>query len=407
MTLLKKLSAFLLLTTLTGCAAGGAGTSTTSTPTTPTTPTTPAPVTTVYKAKFAYATNQGSGGGIGTSISGYSVDTTTGALTPLNGFPLQTGNEFLALTRDPQNRFLLAADVSLNQLDVFDIDSTSGALTRFSIALTSTSLRQPIALAIDSTGTHVYMVGQASNTVGAYTLGSNGTLTPISGQPFATVGQPFVTGSTSASVNVAINSAGTTVYVRDVLNVYVFHVTAATGALSLVQIVPLSGAYGNMALDPSGAYLYTSDQTHSSLTTYSADSTSGQLTLLNTISAKFGAAKSITISPTGLFAFTIETTDATSFNVSNYRLESYSIAKGVLTSAGEVQGIFGLNIAVDPAGSFVYAPLTCSQPCTQLAPMQTNIIYGYSIGVTGTLTAVPGSPVAAGLTPWGITVTNQ
>ena len=63
----------------------------------PTAPSTPIPVT--AKAKFAYTGNEGG------SLSGYSVDTATGALSALNGFPIAIGGNPTVVAVDPQNRF--------------------------------------------------------------------------------------------------------------------------------------------------------------------------------------------------------------------------------------------------------------------------------------------------------------
>src|ERR1700679_2421957 len=89
---------------LAGCGSNGSVSAVTSAPTTPTPvtpePVPPAPVITTTKAKFAYTGNQGA------SLSGYSVNTSTGALTALSGFPLPVVTNPTLVVVEPHNRFL-------------------------------------------------------------------------------------------------------------------------------------------------------------------------------------------------------------------------------------------------------------------------------------------------------------
>jgi DNA-binding beta-propeller fold protein YncE len=103
----------------------------------------------------------------------------------------------------------------------------------------------------------------------------------------------------------------------------------------------------------------------------------------------------IAISPTGQFAYTIENSND---------LVSYTLSNGVFKPVGTVYAqVYGLQIGIDPSGSFVYVPQACSN-CPGGAY---NVVNEFSIGSTGALTKIPGSPVAAGTTPWGIAFTTQ
>jgi 6-phosphogluconolactonase len=154
-----------------------------------------------------------------------------------------------------------------------------------------------------------------------------------------------------------------------------------------------------LALDPAEDYLYEVGSNTDSILSYSIDLTSGMLKLAKSSprAEKFGAL-AITISPSGLFAYTIES-DNNTFN-----LVSYSISNGEFTPVGKVYpGVYGAQIAVDPSGSFVYVPQACSS-CPGSAY---NIINEFSVGSTGALTPLSVPTVAAGVTPWGITVISQ
>lgn len=77
-------------------------------------------------SNFLYVSNQDQ-----KSISGYSVDSATGALTPLSGFPFRVKGYSLPIGADPSGAFLVVGTYAAGSyyLRVYSIDSTTGALT--------------------------------------------------------------------------------------------------------------------------------------------------------------------------------------------------------------------------------------------------------------------------------------
>ena len=65
----------------------------------------------------------------GASIVGYGINATTGALTALPGFPVSTGANAYSITIDPTNRFLYVANDGAASVSGFTLDTTTGALT--------------------------------------------------------------------------------------------------------------------------------------------------------------------------------------------------------------------------------------------------------------------------------------
>jgi 6-phosphogluconolactonase len=360
-----------------GCAGRGPVT------TGPTAPVSPAPIPTTAKAKFAYTANQGA------SLSGYSVDTSTGVLTALSGFPLTLGANPEVIAADPQSRFLFVGDIALSELHVFTIDNSTGALSEIGTSPYAT-VHEPITIVVDPSGTHVYVASMGSNSVGGFSLDATGALTPIAGSPFAT------SGTQSFGDDVVINAAGTFLYVQDLANIYTYSVSASSGALTLVQTVAAPLSVGDIALDPHGTYLYAVGPAANSLQTYTVNASTGLLRLTGVSPMlEHSGAYTISISPTGLFAYTIE---------NNNDLVSYALDSGVFTPVGSVYAhVYGQRIGIDPSGSFVYVP----QACGNCASSVSNYVNEFSIGPTGALTQIPGSPVAAGTTPWGIAFTTQ
>jgi len=135
-----------------------------------------------------------------------------------------------------------------------------------------------------------------------------------------------------------------------------------------------------------------------SILTYGINATSGSLTLVKSSPmAEPNGAYTIAISPTGQFAYTIE---------NNNYLVSYELCNGAFTQIGSARpGYFGLQIGIDPSGAFLYVPDTCSGSGCQ--GLLTNSVSEFSITASGSLTLITGSPVAAGTSPFGITITTQ
>jgi 6-phosphogluconolactonase len=65
----------------------------------------------------------------GASVLGYGIDATTGALTPLPGFPVATGANAYSITIDPTNEILYVTNDGAANVSAFTLDASTGALT--------------------------------------------------------------------------------------------------------------------------------------------------------------------------------------------------------------------------------------------------------------------------------------
>jgi 6-phosphogluconolactonase len=68
----------------------------------------------------------------GTSILGYAIDATIGALTPLPGFPVAAGANAYSVSVDPTNQFLYVTNDGAADIAGFRLDASTGALTPMS-----------------------------------------------------------------------------------------------------------------------------------------------------------------------------------------------------------------------------------------------------------------------------------
>ena len=372
-----------LLSILIGCSSGSSRTTQAST--------TPVNATPTIKPKFAYTGNQGA------SLSGYSVDGSTGVLMPLGGFPLAIGTNPEYLTHDPQNRFLFVSDIAANMLHVYAISADTGALSEVSPSPYNTMVESETVV-VDPSGTHVFLhrtgtstsyPGVGGNQILAFNLSSTGVLSPVAGSPFP-VGAPGA--ALDADFGMVVGTTGKFLYLKGITHLYTFGIDSASGGLTLLQTLEAQ-QFGDIAADPNGLRLYVAGA--SALASYAIDPTSGLLSLAKTTqTATGGGAYTIAISPNGNYAYTVE----------GNNLVSYTVSNGGFTRVGTVYpGVYGQHIAVDPSGSFVYVP----QACSYCAGSAYNVVHEFAIQTTGALTPLATPTVGAGVTPWGITVTSQ
>jgi 6-phosphogluconolactonase (cycloisomerase 2 family) len=126
----------------------------------------PSAVTTDTTGKFVYVTNAP-----GASVSAYSVTTTATSggnpepLTPITGQPFAAGGTPVALAIEPTDHYLYVLNQGDNTISGYSINSSSGALSPlsgspFAIAGGSSSAQQ---LVVDPSGQYLYVDSQSYN----------------------------------------------------------------------------------------------------------------------------------------------------------------------------------------------------------------------------------------------------
>ncbi len=139
--------------------------------------------------KFLYVSNTEDPNG---GISAYTIDSVSGALTPVSGspFPIQLGTfpGPVDLAFHPSGQFLyvsLLGSTSYNQyVAAFSIDGTSGALTPVTGSPFLSGLG-PLGIAVDPAGKFLFTANDGDGTVSAFIIdGTSGALTPVNGSPF-------------------------------------------------------------------------------------------------------------------------------------------------------------------------------------------------------------------------------
>lgn len=347
--------------------------------------------------KFAYVANPGDN-----NVSAYTIDATSGALTPVAGSPFGAGIAPFGVAVDRSGKFLYVTNAASNNVSAFTINATSGALTPVAGSPFATGTF-PSGVAVDPSGRFLYVVNILSNNVSAYTINATtGALTPVAGSPFATGG-----GLNAGPNALAIDPSGKFAYVAnnggDGVSAYTINTTS--GALTPVAGSPFAGFAGpaGVTVDPSGRFVYVANAaniTSGSVSALTIDGSSGALTPVagSPFATGGGGSRGVAVEPAGKFVYVSNERSST---VSAFTINSTSGALMPVAGspfASTLPSPFGADqVAVDPSGKFAYVTNSSS-----------NNVSAYTINPsTGALTLVPGSPFVAGSFPFGVAVARQ
>lgn len=282
---------------------------------------------------FLYASNSNSG-----NVSGFSVNSSTGVLTPVPGSPFAAagGSSFsgISLACTPNGQFVIAAN-SAGPITVFSI-AGNGALTPVA-GFPFASSSSPDGIKVSPDNKFLAVAEPGGNWVEMFSIAPNGSLTPVPGSPFPGGGGGGIAG---VDINCASNTlfGGEANFGSTIVDVFSI---APSGALTPIVGSPFNPGVGSnsnvVLLSPDDQKLFVSNQDSSSVTVFTV-----------------GAGGSLALVPGSPFA-----------------------APG---------SYFPSGMATNRAGNFLYVA------------DGSNAVYSYSIAGTGALTPVPGSPFATGQT---------
>ena len=198
-------------------------------------------VTATDDGKFVYIV------GLSGGIFGFSIGS-NGQLTPIAGSPFAAPSQLVGSVTDKSDKLMFA--MSGTSISVFTIDASSGALTLSvpSFPLTGTNLAT-VGMAATTPGNFLYVALSGANAVGAYSFdASTGALTQVSGSPFPAGRTPLSLTATANALYVANTQDQT---------ISGFAWDSTTGVLTQISGSPfVAGSVGGMMATFSGQYLY-------------------------------------------------------------------------------------------------------------------------------------------------------
>jgi len=225
------------------------------------------------------------------TISAYTVKS-DGTLATV-GSNVAAGANPIAMTMDPSGKFLFVVNQSSNNVSVYSIGSP-GSLTQVSGSPFATgtaplppsnALPAPAGVAV-SAGNFVYIANQGQDTISAFTLNTTtGKLTPVAGSPFAAGTSPSGLGALHTTSNVDVLFSAN----QGSNNVSVFNINT-DGSLAEVTGSPYSAGLGPVALiaDPTRSFLYVADRTSNQVSGYKVSPGTGALTAISPPTASTG-----------------------------------------------------------------------------------------------------------------------
>jgi 6-phosphogluconolactonase len=376
--------------------------------------------------KFLYgAVGPSNNGGAPGILVGYSINLTTGALTPVPGSPYTVGDLATGVSIDPSGKFLYSTDSSSSGPVgfVFSIDGSTGALTRIDQqgirgASGNTGALVTGTKAVQYSPRFAYVTNQTDQSISEYTINdTTGALTAVIGSPLSDGNGPQVVAATPNGKFVFTgNSNG---------SISEYKVDPTTGSLTLVTGSPLKGL-GNpvsLVVDPKSKFLLVADQTSKTLSSYTISGT-GVLKLKKSASVSVSPTV-VALDPTGeralvaagtstLYYFTINA-DGSIGSSSSYNAGNLPVASSIdptsqylfqVNNAENTVDVYTLLNTGVQSGAPVYA--TGNSPSAVLAEPSGRYVYvansadnavsGYSLdNSSGVLTPIAGTfPTGSG-----------
>jgi 6-phosphogluconolactonase len=346
---------------------------------------TPPPV--AQNASFAFISNTNSN-----NISVFQIDESTGKMAPVVGSPFPVGDggpEFLAV--DPSHKFLFVGNSSGSTVSAFQINSSSGALTPVAGSPFASGTR-PEGVAVDPMGRFVFVSNQGANSISVFTLGANGALAPVAGSPFPAK-SPF---------GLAVNPTGTVLYANnfpdssasDFNTVTAFQIasngtlTSMAGATFPTANSPGFASSVGVAIDPGGKFLFVADHMAQAIVPYQISGANGGLTPVSALPAPAPSCNGVTCHNNSL-RVTVHPTAKLVYatNVDAATVSAFSLVDGGLSPIMDfMTGQHPYDATFDAAGNFLF-----------VANKVDNTISAFSVNPnTGMLASVAGSPFPAG-----------
>jgi 6-phosphogluconolactonase len=233
-------------------------------------------------SKFAFVANYEGG-----NIAVYALQP-DGSLGKLTAFVQHTGHGVNPVRQkhafahsilvDPSNRFVLVADLGLDQVFVYRFDATTGALTPSS----SGSFKAPPGsgprhIIFHPNGRWAYLITEMGSSILLYDWDAkHGTLREK--QHVSALPSTFQGVSTSAEIRVHPNGKFLYASNRGQDSIAVFSIDASSGRLSRLQDVPSGGRTPrNFDLDPTGRWLLVTNQDSENAMVFRIDLQTGLL----------------------------------------------------------------------------------------------------------------------------------
>ena len=362
--------------------------------------------------KFLYVPNT-----VSNSVSAYSIDAATGALTAVAGAPYPSGGSPTSLTPDPTGRFVYTTNLGSGpfvpvqtapSISGYAVNAITGALVAvpgspfFVTGTGSPPGSAQSVLTFEPSGKFGYTTARISGVVSIYgvAIDASGALSSVPSSPFA------LTSNSSAIAQGTFDVSTTHYYVPSRTpagRLSVFDFAPGTGVLS-PNSVPSVATDGDepfiASAHPSGRHLYVPNYVSGNVSVFALDANTGAPGAIAGSPFATGGNSVLyaAVHPSGRFVFaananligTLAPLTVAAFSVDQATGALTAVAGSPFATPGQGAGAANAPalILIDVRGRFLYVN------------HHSNSIAAFSIDqTTGVLTSVPGSPFATEARP--------
>ncbi len=366
-----------------------------------------APARFAYVGSYTRGAPGGGGAAPGVGISVFAVDADSGALTPVQVVPSDNPS-FLAL--GPAQRALYAVNEiddfeggGTGSVEAYAIDAATGELALLNRVDAAGAI--PAHLAVDPAGDHLVVANYVGATFVVLPISADGRLLPASDVVEQTGSGPNPDRQEAPHPHaVVFDPAGRFVAAADLGTdqVLVFRLDPAAGTLSPVDEAAMAPGAGprHLAFHPNGRLLYVINELDATITVLPYDPATGALgdpiQTVSTVPADFAGDKStaeIAVHPSGRFLYGSNrgqegATAPEADSIAGFAIDPGSGELSLLGYATE--GIdFPRNFAIDPTGTWLYV---CNQQGDSIVQFRIDPTTG-ELAATGVVTQTP-TPVS-------------
>jgi 6-phosphogluconolactonase len=232
--------------------------------------------------KMLFVANYGSG-----SVASFAIKA-DGSIGERTGFDQHTGSSIdparqkgphaHAVVLSPDNRFLFVPDLGTDQIKIYRVDAAKGTFTPNDPPFATVKAGYgPRHFTFGRGAKFAYAVCEMGSSVAVFSYDpAKGSLTPV--QTISNLPSDFKGVNNSAEIEV--DPSGRFLYASNRGNdsITVFAIDPVKGTLTNVQVVPTQGNMPrNFAIDPTGKYLIAANQKSNNMVVFSIDPKDGQL----------------------------------------------------------------------------------------------------------------------------------
>ena len=330
------------------------------------------------EAQFVYVNNNQAPNN---SVSGLAVDG-SGALSPVSGSPFATGGSgsFSSNTGAidvvvTANRLYATNSIS-NSIAAFDIN-VDGTLSTIPGSPFPALGSQPNGIAVNDSGTRLFVALFNSNSVAVFNIASNGALTHVSGSPFSL--------GTTTPLDLAIDSANSLLFAsHNTAGVGVYNIGVG-GSLTPIGGSPFAGGGSDergLGVNAGKTRLYLADH---DVNTVSGFDIGGGGTLTAVPGSPFVAGTGPTDALFHPSLSVLYVTNESSSNISAYNIAPVGTLSALGGSPFASGGTGAGGMIIDATNERLFVINRTS-----------HSVSSFDIGGSGALTAVAGSPFATG-----------